>query len=63
VIRAGALLIVKVDWTVNVFQLTAEQQMQLNHRPQLVRSPQEIIAVLSLMSPGHPQDGLAPDRR
>jgi hypothetical protein len=35
VIRTGALLIVKVDWTVNVFQLTAAQQAMLDHRPQL----------------------------
>jgi len=60
-IRAGALLIVKVDWTVNVFQLTAEQQLQLDHRPQLARSPQEIMTILSLTSPGHPGDGQAPD--
>lgn len=63
VIRAGALLIVKVDWTVNVVQLTAEQQLLLNHRPQLVRTPQEIITILGLMPPGHSHDGLAPDVR
>jgi hypothetical protein len=48
VIRAGALLIVKVDWTVNVIQLTAEQQLQLDHHPQLARSPQEIVTALNL---------------
>ena len=52
VIRVGALLIVKVDWVVNVFQLTAAQQALLDHRPQFARSPHEIIAALNLM----PQD-------
>ena len=48
VLRAGALLIVKVDWVVQVFQLTAAQQAVLNHKPQLASSPQEIIAALEL---------------
>ncbi|MFE7113588.1 hypothetical protein ACFU98_46390 [Streptomyces sp. NPDC057575] len=49
VLRIGALLIVKVDWTVNVFQLTAAQQARLDHRPQLATSPQEIIKALGLL--------------
>jgi hypothetical protein len=49
VIRAGALLIVKVDWIVSVFQLTAAQQMRLDHRPQLASSPHEIVAALNLV--------------
>jgi hypothetical protein len=49
VIRAGALLIVKVDWVVNVFQLTAAQQAVLDHRPQLAWSPSEIITALNLI--------------
>jgi Effector Associated Constant Component 1 len=48
VLRVGALLIVKVDWVVNVFQLTAAQQALLDHRPQLATSPHEIIAALNL---------------
>jgi hypothetical protein len=48
VVRVGALLVVKVDWTVQVFQLTAAQQLQLDHHPQWARSPQEIIAALNL---------------
>jgi hypothetical protein len=48
VIRTGALLIVKTDWSVLVFQLTAAQQAILDHRPQLVRSPHEIITALNL---------------
>lgn len=48
VLRIGALLIVKVDWAVNVFQLTAAQQALLDHRPQLAFSPHEIIAALNL---------------
>ena len=48
VLRVGALLIVKVDWAVNVFQLTAAQQALLDHRPQLATSPHEIVAALGL---------------
>ena len=48
VLRIGALLIVKLEWTVNVFQLTAAQQATLDHRPQLAMSPQEIVRVLGL---------------
>ena len=48
-LRVGALLIVKVDWTVNVFQLTAAQQARLDHHPQLATSPHEIAAVLNLI--------------
>jgi hypothetical protein len=46
VVRAGALLIVKVDWVVTVPQLTAAQQLLLDHHPELARSPHEIIAAL-----------------
>jgi hypothetical protein len=53
VIRAGALLIVKVDWTLHVFQLTAAQQAKLDHQPQLARSPHEIIAALNLTPDDH----------
>jgi hypothetical protein len=48
VVRAGALLIVKIDWAVQVHQLTAVQQAILDHQPKLVSSPAEIIAVLRL---------------
>jgi hypothetical protein len=51
VLRIGALLIVKVDWAVSVFQLTAAQQALPDHRPQLASSPHEIIAALSLTPP------------
>lgn len=57
VLRVGALLIVKADWIVNVFQLTAAQQALLDHRPQLDRSPHEIIAALNLTEPGGNTDG------
>ena len=50
VIRVGALLIVKVDWTVNIFQLSAAQQVRLDHHPQLASSPHEIAAALQLAS-------------
>jgi hypothetical protein len=58
VLRVGALLIVKIDWTVNVFQLTAAQQAKLDHHPQLCRAPHEIIAALSLASPADSEDSL-----
>ena len=51
VIRVGALLIVKLDWTVNIFQLSAAQQVRLDHHPKLASSPHEIMDVLNL-APG-----------
>ena len=54
----GTLLIVKVDWVVNVFQLTAAQQAKLDHQPQLALSPHEIVAALDLTPPG--QNGGSP---
>ena len=50
VLRVGALLIVKVDWTVSVFQLTAAQQARLDHHPQLASTPHESVAALHLVS-------------
>jgi hypothetical protein len=50
VLRIGALLIVKVDWSVSVFQLTAAQQARLDHQPQLASTPNEIVAALHLAS-------------
>jgi hypothetical protein len=46
IVRAGALLIVKVDGVVQVYQLTAAQQAILDHLPQLATSPREIITAL-----------------
>jgi hypothetical protein len=54
VVRAGALLIVKVDWQLQVFQLTAAQQAVLDHRPRLAAAPGEIIQALQL---SQPEDG------
>jgi hypothetical protein len=51
VVRAGALLIVKIDWAVQVHQLTAVQQAILDHQPNLVASPKEIAAALQLHGP------------
>jgi hypothetical protein len=56
VIRVGALLIVKVDWTVNIFQLSAAQQVRLDHHPQLASSPHEIVAVLNLVPGDRPAE-------
>jgi hypothetical protein len=61
VLRIGALLVAKVDWVVNVFQLTAAQQALLDHRPQLAFSPHEIIATLHLTATnetGNPAHGV-----
>jgi hypothetical protein len=57
VIRAGALLIVKTDWVVHVYQLTAAQQAVLDLSPQLPRSPHEIIAALNLTAEDHQGNG------
>ncbi|XVV01426.1 hypothetical protein ACQPW3_29010 [Actinosynnema sp. CA-248983] len=46
VIRVGALLIVKVDGVVAVHQLTARQQLRLDHRPELALSPHDVVAAL-----------------
>lgn len=59
VVRAGALLIVKVEWVVQVHQLTAAQQAILDHRPQLATSPNEIITALQLIEPNE-QEGAIP---
>jgi hypothetical protein len=48
VLRVGALLIVKIDWVVQVHQLTAAQQAVLDHQPRLASSPREIISALQL---------------
>jgi hypothetical protein len=53
VIRAGALLVVKTDWEVSVFQLTAAQQARLDHSPQLARSPHDIVAALCVTDGDH----------
>jgi hypothetical protein len=58
VIRAGALLILKVNWQVPVFQLTAAQQAKLDHRPQLASSPHEIVQVLQLTQPTSEDEAL-----
>jgi len=50
VLRVGALLIVKVDWAVSVFQLTAAQQARLDHHPKLASTPHEIVEALQLVS-------------
>jgi len=58
VIRVGAVLIVKRDWTVSVFRLTAARQAELDRSPHLARSPHEIMAALCLAVEEHP-DGFA----
>ena len=50
VVRVGAILIVKVDWVVQILQLTAAQQAVLDHQPHLAASPHEILAALRVTS-------------
>ncbi|WP_157876331.1 hypothetical protein [Streptomyces sp. Root264] len=57
VVRIGAVLIVKLDWQVFVFQLTAEQQVTLNHQPHLVRSPQEALQAMGNLPRVEPPPG------
>jgi hypothetical protein len=57
VVRAGALLIVKIDWSVQVYQLTAAQQAILDHRPHLAASPGEIITALESPEPDSQEAG------
>jgi hypothetical protein len=58
VVRAGALLIVKIEGVVQVHQLTAAQQAILDHRPRLAASPAEIIAALQLTESDLQEAGL-----
>jgi hypothetical protein len=48
VVRLGAVLIVKVDWTVIFLQLTAAQQEKLDHQPNLATTPHEVMAALDV---------------
>ncbi|GAB3742720.1 hypothetical protein GCM10027598_74960 [Amycolatopsis oliviviridis] len=48
VVRVGALLIVKNGDTLAVHQLTAAQQFHLNHEPDLLASPHDILRALGL---------------
>jgi hypothetical protein len=54
VLRIGALLIVKLNWTVVVHPLSPAQQAVLDRRPQLLTSPHEVAAVLDLLAPAPP---------
>jgi hypothetical protein len=48
VIRIGAVLVVKYDWTLYVYRLTTRQQLVLNHSPHLLVTPDKILAALGL---------------
>jgi hypothetical protein len=50
-LRVGALLIVKVDWAVQVIQLTAAQQAVLDHQPELASAPHQIVVALATAAP------------
>lgn len=55
VIRVGALLIVKVDGKLSVCQLTARQQLELDHHPSLSSAPHQILSVLQFGINGSPE--------
>jgi hypothetical protein len=57
VIRIGAVLIVKLDDQLVVHQLTAAQQLQLDHQPQLAMAPREILTALELEPGPVPETG------
>lgn len=46
VIRVGAVLVVKVDWKLAIYQLTPAQQLLLNRQPELATSPENIARAL-----------------
>jgi hypothetical protein len=48
VVRIGAVLIVKIDERLVVHQLTAKQQLQLDHQPELAMNPGKILLALEL---------------
>jgi hypothetical protein len=49
VLRVGAVLIVKVEWTVVVHQLTPGQRLLLDHNPELEYAPHSILAALGAL--------------
>lgn len=57
VVRIGAVLIVKLDDQLVVHQLTAAQQLQLDHQPQLAMAPREILTALELEPGPVPETG------
>jgi DNA-binding SARP family transcriptional activator len=52
VVRLGAVLVVKLDDQLVVHQLTARQQLRLDHQPHLALSPRDILAVLEIGTGG-----------
>ena len=48
VVRVGALLMIKTEDSIAVHQLTADQQLMLDHKPELLRSLDELRRRLSL---------------
>lgn len=56
VVRMGTVLIVKLDDKVLVHQLTAAQQLQLDHQPELAMAPREILTALRV-TPAQQADG------
>jgi hypothetical protein len=48
VVRLGAVLVVKVDWVLVVYQLTPVQQLRLDNSPELLSAPRQILNDLGL---------------
>ncbi|MEV4057063.1 hypothetical protein AB0J55_38155 [Amycolatopsis sp. NPDC049688] len=57
VVRVGALLIVKNGDIIAVHQLTTTQQFQLNHKPELLSSPRDILQALGLNTLEYAENG------
>ncbi len=49
VVRVGTVLVVKVEWTVVVHQLTPGQRLLLDHNPGLESAPHSILAALGAL--------------
>lgn len=49
VVRVGTILVVKVEWTVVVHQLTPGQRLLLDHNPSLESAPHSILAALGAL--------------
>ena len=57
IVRVGAVLIVKTDWMLVVHQLTARQQLVLDHLPSLETAPHLILHELGLPQAGEVPPG------
>jgi hypothetical protein len=59
-IRLGAVLILKVDWVPVVTQLSAAQQLKLDHHPEMLDVPAQLLRFLGLDEADTPASGEQP---